>query len=69
MLRLLPTIAAFALAIVFLSVPAAPLISSSAYASKMNGNYGCSEGHGRCRGSAREKTTQMPGRKHFRGQN
>jgi hypothetical protein len=65
MLRLLPIIAAFALALAFLSVPAAPLLSSSAYASKMNGNYGCSEGHGRCRGTGRGKITQMHGRKHW----
>jgi hypothetical protein len=69
MLRLFPTIAAVALALAFLSVPAAPLLSSSAYASKMNGNYGCSEGRGRCGGTGRGKITQAPGGKHFRGQN
>ena len=69
MLRLFPTIAAVAFALAFLSFPAAPLLSSSAYASKMNGNYGCSEGRGRCQGHGRSKITQMPGGKPFRGQN
>jgi hypothetical protein len=40
--------AALTLALVTLSLPA-PILSSSAYAGKMDGNYGCSKGLGQCK--------------------
>ena len=42
-------IAAVALAVAYLLIPA-PIVSDNAFASKMNGSYGCSEGMGKCNG-------------------
>ena len=53
---ILLAVAALALALVTLSLPA-PMLSSSAYAGKMDGNYGCSEGMGKCNTQGRTSSS------------
>jgi hypothetical protein len=62
MIRFLPTIAGFALAFAFLSTPA-PMLTPNAFANKMTGNYGCSEGTGRCKTPGRHATNTTRGTK------